>query len=46
MVTAGCVELYVLACSQCRQPTVSSSLCERPDLCYRCFAEAVAGELP
>jgi hypothetical protein len=31
-------QLFAVDCSGCGQPTVTSELCERPDLCYPCFA--------
>ena len=47
----GSPTLYGLDCSDCGRPTVTSSLCARPDLCYSCFTARVtanreiAGEL-
>ena len=39
------VAIYVRPCGGCGQQTVTSSLCLRPDLCPRCFAEIVAPSL-
>lgn len=32
-------QLYAVDCSECGRPTVTASLCDRPDLCYPCFTE-------
>jgi hypothetical protein len=38
----GSVQLYAVDCSDYGQPTVTSSLCVRPDLCYPCFGDHLA----
>ena len=35
---SGLPQLYAVDCAECGQPTVTSELCERPDLCWPCFA--------
>ena len=30
-------QLFAVDCSNCGQPTVTSSICTRPDLCFPCF---------
>jgi hypothetical protein len=36
--------LYAVNCSSCGQPTVTSVICTRPDLCYPCFVATISSE--